>query len=226
MPNLSEPRNASAESPPRLERIGALGVNLAPVIAPAILFAGTWFAGERGMDALEFSYVLGLWGCLGSALVLMINAPLLLRRRQTLGLAYFDLAISAPSSTRLLLAEIALLVLPALLGGVTSSVAVLVFDNELALQLGVFGGVVAACYALDVGAWGRSEGRSFGDRLAGARVVRLPKRVGGRLWADVLLLFPPVAVTLSYVELRGVAVGGICSAALMAMLVALCHSRK
>lgn len=222
---MSDALPARPESPPRLERIGAVGVNLAPALSPALIFAAVWLGGGRGWQALALSYVLACWAGFGCALVLLANTWLLLRRRQTLGLAYFDLAVQAPASLRLLAAELAVLTVPSLLGLLASTLAVSI-ENDLELQVAVFVLVVSACYGFDVWTWSGPDGRGLGDRLGAARVVRLPQRAGGRWWADVALVAPPLVVSWAYLDVRGAAFGGGLAALSMAGLVVLNYRRK
>jgi hypothetical protein len=207
--------------PPRLERLGAVCVNLAPLLAPGCIYAGVWLGGASGMEALGLVFVLGIWSAVGCSLVLATNAWLLVRRRCTLGLAYFRLAVDAPSGSRLLLAEGAVLVVPPAVACVPTWLAFKLSDNDQELQLAVFVAVVLSMHVANFLAWLRPDARTLGDRLGGAKVLRLGLSPTQQLWPDVALVAPPLLVTAAYGALPGVLVGGLVATLLMLLPAAL-----
>jgi hypothetical protein len=178
------------------------------------------------MDMLELTFVLAVWSSLGCAAFLVGNAWLLLRRGQTLGLLYFDLVVAAPSHRRVLLAEIAALTVPWLLGGLGAQVVFTTLGNDQELQLAVLLSIAMSCHALDWLYWLGPSERTLGDRLGGGRVQSLPPAPSRRLWPAALLVCPPAIVALAYAELRGVVIGGMVGTFVMAFPVAVRHLRK
>lgn len=221
MPDAVSPR-----PPRRLARLGAGCVNLAPLLGAGLPFGGAYLGGETGKHMLGLMFVLGGFGVVGSVVMLVTNAFLLLRQGRTLGLAYFGLAIETPNSMRVLLAELAVLLVPWLLGGLGAEVVFETVGNDQELQLAVLLAVASACYAANWLTWLRRSATTLGDRLGGGRVVTSQAAPPQRLWPDVALVSPPALFAWAYADIRGVALGGIVGTLVMAFPVTLKYLRK
>jgi hypothetical protein len=194
----------------RLSRLGAAYVNAGPPVAALFPFIGAMLAGEgRGMGGLGLLLVFGAWCGVAALAVSVANAWLILRRKQTLGLAYFELVYECESSLRLLFGQIAVLLTPCLLllgAGV---------ENEGDYSAPLAWGLPLAAVAINWLFWLGPSGRTLGDRLGGARVVRVGERSAARafaarpLWPDVLLLGPPLLLLPLAAEFHGGAAGDV-----------------
>jgi len=204
-------------SAPRLARAGAVGVNLLPGFAPVFPLIGLAVTDNlRGMGAIGVLLYAGVFSGACTLLVIIVNAVLLIKRRQTLGLAYFGLAIEGARSVRLLLAEGTLLFLPVTIAFLISCAVSGEEDQQRA-----FVGVLLALYAAN---WLCGLGptrRTLGDRLGGGRVVVRsvyePFAQPRLRWSDLVLIALPgwtIFFTLSepLVSLPGVLASGVVAA--------------
>jgi hypothetical protein len=178
-------------APPRLFRLGASAVNLLPVLAPGFTLLDYYIDVIRSPHAgnwgrLAIAELLLLASALAGIVMLILNGVGLARRRQSVGLRYFGLAVEGTTSGRLLLAEAAMLVLPPLLGFVLFLALDEAVSDEPRLALAL--ALPAASYA---GNWAASLGasrRTLGDRLGGGRVTLLAEPRAATLRASDLLL--------------------------------------
>lgn len=205
-------------------------MNLAPILAPLFPFLGAAAAGEgHGMGGTGIFIAFGTWSLGGTLLVLLVNAVLLLRRKQSLGLAYFELVADGERPGRILLAEGLLWLAPLLLGGVASLFS---SDSETSNCLLVY--VPLASW---LGNWLfllAPSRRTLADRLGGCRIVplhpdlRRAMKAGfkGPAWPEVVLLGPPLLLMPWYGQIRGAAAGGLVALLVMAVPVALKRLRK
>jgi hypothetical protein len=205
-------------------------VNLAPILAPLFPFLGAAAAGEgRGMGGLAIFIVFGTWSIGGSLLVLLLNATLLLRRRQTLGLAYFQLAAEGDRPGRMLLAEGLIWLAFPLLGWFAS-----LFSSDAETRSCVLESVLLASWLGNWLFWLAPSRRTLADRLGGCRIVvarpdpthAMKAGFGGPVWPEVVLLGPPLLLMPWYGQIRGAAAGGLVALLVMAAPVALKRLRK
>jgi hypothetical protein len=174
---------AEAESAPladRRTRIAAACINVAPALVPLIL----WLAGsERGYGALGY----WAWSVAMLLVVVLINTVLLLRRRQSLGLAYFGLAYEGSSAGRMLFGKLVVWGLP-----------------WVTIPLIAFPLASLANWLV----WLGPERRTLADFAGGCRVVERHDFREPRLLLELLMLGPIVAFLPAYGQQPGGFVGG------------------
>lgn len=209
----------------RSKRIAACLVNHGPLI-PAIFGFGGCALGKstRGWDGLALVVSFGGWAALGMLAMLVVNARLLRRRRQTLGLAYFDAEFEGSNAARLVRGLAVTALAPFVLFGVVLIVIAESYEPSGLLYL-----IPLGAWALDWLFWLGPARRTLGDRLAGAHAVPLssPLRTPDEAarpeprWVAAMLLAPPLLFLPFAAQFDGGAAGDFVGLLVSAFPVAL-----
>jgi hypothetical protein len=181
------------------------------------------------MGGLAIFIAFGMWSVGGTLLVLLLNAVLLLGRRQSLGLAYFQLVAAEGRPGRIVLAEATLWLVPPLFGALASQFS---SDSETSHNLMLY--VPLVSWLANWLFWLTPSRRTLADRLGGCRIVvahpdpthAMKAGFGGPVWPEVVLLGPPLLLMPWYGQIRGAAAGGLVALLVMAAPVALKRLRK
>lgn len=163
------------------------------------------------MGGALFGLAFLLWSGALATLVVLANVYLVVRRRQTLGLAYFGLAMAGGSSARLLSASAAMWLLPPLGAWLLGEILGVWTDPwGVTLVVGLVPGVV---YGSSAALWSRPARRGLGDRLAGRRIVLAAgdtrRPAVSPILIELLLLLPPCLAFPLLVFVPGGLVGSL-----------------
>lgn len=175
----------------RHDRLAAACLNVAPALAPLIV----WSVGSVADSESDYGVLgYGVWSVAALLIVVATNTVLLLRSRQSLGLAYLGLAYEGSSVERMLFGKLVVWGLPWLL---VPSIAV-----PLA---GLANWLV----------WLGPGRRTLADLIGDCRVVE--RQDFRRRWflLELLMIGPILVLLPAYAELRGGVAGGAAALALV-----------